>query len=157
MGGTDFWTRFFTFAQNSETDFIWAFLTKLGIDLGATGAAFAMRKKLLAELGGLEAFGNSLLEDMHLGNAVYKMGYKLVLGPFIECHVDRLGKEKSLNYGRRLGVGVKAHMAVELPAVLVLDPVFPGVYIRQPVRGIPVVYFHVSQGSARIEDEIIDK
>lgn len=120
MGGTDFWTRFFTFAQNSETDFIWAFLTKLGIDLGATGAAFAMRKKLLAELGGLEAFGNSLLEDMHLGNAVYKMGYKLVLGPFIECHVDRLGKEKSLNYGRRLGVGVKAHMTVELPALVLM-------------------------------------
>jgi ceramide glucosyltransferase len=120
MGGTDFWTRFFTFAQNSETDFIWAFLTKLGIDLGATGAAFAMRKKLLTEIGGLEAFGNSLLEDMHLGSALYRMGYKLVLGPFIECHVDRLGKEKTLNYGKRLGVGVKAHMAVELPALVLM-------------------------------------
>mgnify|MGYP001351550127 FL=1 len=79
MGGKDFWTRFFTFLQNSETDFIWAFLTKLGVDVGATGAAFAMRKDLLEQIGGLEAFGGSLLEDLHLGSTLYKMGYKLVL------------------------------------------------------------------------------
>ncbi|NJD02708.1 MAG: glycosyltransferase, partial [Ruminiclostridium sp.] len=68
MGGRDFWTRFFTFLQNNETVFIWAFMTKIGMDLGATGAAFAMRKKLLKEIGGLEAFGSSILEDLHLGN-----------------------------------------------------------------------------------------
>lgn len=120
IGGTDFWTRFFTFAQNSETDFIWAFLTKLGMDLGATGAAFAMRKKLLMEIGGLEAFGGSLLEDLHLGNTLFKMGYKLILGPFIECHVSKLPKEKSLNYARRIGVGIKAHIAVELPTFILM-------------------------------------
>lgn len=120
IGGRDFWTRFFTFTQNSETDFIWAFLTKLGVDLGATGAAFAMRKQLLAEVGGLEAFGSSLLEDLHLGNTLYKMGYKLILGPFIECHVQKLGKEKSFNYARRLAVGIKAHIAVELPSFILM-------------------------------------
>lgn len=120
IGGTDFWTRFFTFTQNSETDFIWAFMTKLGIDLGATGAAFGMRKKLLMEIGGLEAFGGSLLEDLHLGNTLYKMGYKLVLGPFIECHVQKLDKDKSFNYARRIGVGVKAHIAVELPTFILM-------------------------------------
>jgi cellulose synthase/poly-beta-1,6-N-acetylglucosamine synthase-like glycosyltransferase len=120
IGGKDFWTRFFTFTQNSETDFIWAFLTKLGFDLGATGAAFAMRKKLLLDIGGLEAFGGSLLEDLHLGNTLYKMGYKLVLGPFIECHVDKLAKEKSLNYAKRIGVGIKTHLALELPAFILM-------------------------------------
>jgi len=120
IGGRDFWTRFFTFTQNSETDFIWAFLTKLGMDLGATGAAFAMRKKLLNEIGGLEAFGGSLLEDLHLGNHLYKLGYKLVLGPFLECHVDKLGREKSFNYARRIAVGVKAHIAVELPTFILM-------------------------------------
>jgi len=120
MGGTDFWTRFFTFVQNSETDFIWAFLTKLGVDVGATGAAFAMRKKLLTEVGGLEAFGSSLLEDLHLGNTLYKMGYKLILGPFIECHVQKLGREKSFNYAKRLSVGIKTHIAVELPTFILM-------------------------------------
>lgn len=120
IGGTDFWTRFFTFLQNHETDFIWAFLTKLGMDLGATGAAFAMRKKLLREIGGLEAFGSSLLEDLHLGNTLFKMGYKLVLGPFLECHVTKLEKEKSFNYAKRLGVGIKTHLAVELPTFVIM-------------------------------------
>lgn len=120
MGGRDFWTRFFTFTQNTETDFIWAFLTKLGVDVGATGAAFAMRKKLLKDIGGLEAFGGSLLEDLHLGNTLYKMGYRLVLGPFLECHVRKLAREKSFNYARRIAVGIKAHIAVELPTFVLM-------------------------------------
>lgn len=120
IGGRDFWTRFFTFTQNTETDFTWAFLTKLGVDVGATGAAFAMRKKLLKELGGLEAFGGSLLEDLHLGNTLYKMGYKLILGPFLECHVNKLAKEKSFNYARRIGIGIKAHIATELPMFIAM-------------------------------------
>lgn len=120
IGGRDFWTRFFTFTQNSETDFVWAFLTKLGMDLGATGAAFAMRKQLLTDIGGLEAFGSSLLEDLHLGNTLYKMGYKLVLGPFLECHVQKLDREKSFNYARRIAVGIKAHIAMELPTFLIM-------------------------------------
>jgi ceramide glucosyltransferase len=119
-GGRDFWTRFFTFTQNSETDFIWAFLTRVGMDLGATGAAFAMRKQLLMNIGGLEAFGSSLLEDLHLGNTLYKMGYKLILGPFLECNVQKLAMEKSFNYARRIGVGIKAHIAVELPTFVLM-------------------------------------
>jgi cellulose synthase/poly-beta-1,6-N-acetylglucosamine synthase-like glycosyltransferase len=120
IGGSDFWTRFFTFVQNSETDFMWAFFTKLGIDVGITGAAFAMRKKLLLDIGGLEAFGDSLLEDLHLGNTLYRMGYKIVLGPFVECHVQKIEREKSFNYAKRIATGIRAHIAVELPAFIVM-------------------------------------
>lgn len=120
IGGTDFWTRFFTFVQNSETDLMWALFTKLGFDVGVTGAAFAMRKKLLEQIGGLEAFGGSLLEDLHLGNTLYKMGYKIVLGPYIECYVDRFGKEKAINYGKKMGIGIKAHIAWEMPAFILM-------------------------------------
>lgn len=120
IGGRDFWTRFFTFMQNGETDFIWALLTKLGMDVGATGAAFAMRKELLQQLGGLEAFGSSLLEDLHLGNTLYRMGYKLVLGPFVECHVNKLDREKSFNYAKRIAVGIKTHIAFELPTFILM-------------------------------------
>lgn len=120
IGGRDFWTRFFTFLQNGETDFMWAFLTKLGMDVGTTGAAFAMRRNLIEELGGLEAFGGSLLEDLHLGNILRKKGYKIVLGPFVECHVDKLEKEKSFNYAKRIGIGIKTHIAFELPAFILM-------------------------------------
>lgn len=141
MGGRDFWTRFFTFTQNTETDFIWAFLTKLGVDVGATGAAFAMRKKLLKDIGGLEAFGGSLLEDLHLGNTLYKMGYKLVLGPFLECHVQKLAREKSFNYARRIAVGIKAHIAVELPSfVLMMFWYWAILILGLAFRNIDVIY-----------------
>ena len=79
MGGTDFWTRFFTFAQNSETDFIWAFLTKLGIDLGATGAAFAMSAP--GGAGRTRGFQQLLLEDMHLGMQFTRWDINLCWGP----------------------------------------------------------------------------
>lgn len=120
IGGRDFWTRYFTFVQNSETDYIWAFLTKLGVDVGITGAAFAMRKEVIKEVGGLESFGGSLLEDLHLGNTLYRMGYKIVLGPFIECHVNKLEKEKSFNYAKRIATGIKAHISFELPAFILM-------------------------------------
>ncbi|MGB9779706.1 MAG: glycosyltransferase [Caldanaerobacter sp.] len=120
IGGKDFWTRFFTFLQNSETDFLWAFFTKLNLNMGATGAAFAMRKDLLEKVGGLERFGSSLLEDFHLGETLYKMGYKLVLGPFVECHVNVLPMERSLNYAKRIGVGIKTHILTELPLFVLM-------------------------------------
>jgi ceramide glucosyltransferase len=114
-GGRDFWTRFFTFLQNCETDFNWAFLTRLGMDVGITGAAFAMRRSVIVEVGGLERFGGSLLEDMFLGNLLYEKGYRIVLGPFVECNVDELPMEKSINYAKRLAIGIKTHIAVEAP------------------------------------------
>jgi len=115
IGGRRFWTRFFTFLQNCETDFNWAFLTRLGMDVGITGAAFAMRRGVIAEVGGLERFGGSLLEDMFLGNLLYDRGYRIVLGPFVECYVDELGREKSINYAKRLAIGIRTHIAVEAP------------------------------------------
>ncbi|MDP4093284.1 MAG: glycosyltransferase [Bacillota bacterium] len=140
-GGKDFWTRFFTFEQNCETDFIWAFLTKLRVDVGATGAAFAMRKKLLKEIGGLEAFGGSLLEDMHLGSTLYRMGYKVALGPFLECQVNKLEREKSLNYAKRIAIGIRTHISFELPAFIVmLFWYWALLFISVIAEDIPAIY-----------------
>lgn len=120
IGGRDFWTRFFTFLQNNETDFLWAFLCKLGMDIGITGAAFAMRREVIEEVGGLEKYGTSLLEDMYLGNTLYEMGYKIILGPFVQCHVRKLAMEKSLNYAKRIAIGIKTHISFELPAFVIM-------------------------------------
>jgi ceramide glucosyltransferase len=120
VGGRRFWTRFFTFLQNCETDFNWAFLTRLGMDVGITGAAFAMRTSVIREVGGLERFGGSLLEDLFLGNLLYEKGYRIVLGPFVKCHVDELPREKSINYAKRLAIGIKTHIAAQAPLFVAL-------------------------------------
>jgi hypothetical protein len=118
IGGRDFWTRFFTFLQNCETDFNWAFLTKLGMDVGITGAAFAMRRDLLDRIGGLQRFGGSLLEDMSLGNLLYREKFAIVLGPFVECHVDRFDRGKAINYIKRLAVASNIYSRCDLHPVL---------------------------------------
>ena len=120
IGGRDFWTRFFTFLQNCETDFNWAFLTKLGMDVGITGAAFAMRKALIEQIGGLQRFGGSLLEDMFLGNLLYREKFGIVLGPFVECHVDRFDRSKAMNYVKRLAIGIRRHIALEMPVFILM-------------------------------------
>ena len=114
IGGRDFWTRFFTYLQNCETDFYWAFFAWLGLNVGITGAAFAMRRSLIDRIGGLKQFGGSLLEDTFLGNQLYQEKLRIVLGPFIECHVDRLDKDKTFNYLRRVAIGIRKHIPLEM-------------------------------------------
>jgi ceramide glucosyltransferase len=114
IGGRNFWTRFFTYLQNCETDFYWAFFAWLGLNVGITGAAFAMRRALIEEIGGLKRFGGSLLEDTSLGNLLYRKKLRLVLGPFVECHVDRLERDKSFNYLKRVAVGIRRHIPLEM-------------------------------------------
>ena len=120
FGGRDFWTRSFTCVQNHETDLYWAFFCWLGIDVGMTGAAFSMRRETLEEVGGLEAFGASLLEDMHIGNELYKRKYKLVVGPYLDCHVKQIAREKTFNYAKRIAVGIRAHLATDMPFFLLV-------------------------------------
>ncbi len=115
VGGRDFWTRFFTYIQNCETVFHWSFLTRVGVKVGANGAAFAIKRSILEEIGGIESFGSSLLEDMLLGNLLTERGYKVKVGPFIECYQDVVPKDKVLNYMRRSTIGFRTLIKSELP------------------------------------------
>jgi len=114
IGGRDFWTRFFTYLQNCETDFYWAFFAWLGLNVGITGAAFAMRRALIEDIGGLERFGGTLLEDTFLGSLLYRKNLRIVLGPFVECHVDRLEKDKTFNYLKMVAIGIRRHIPLEV-------------------------------------------
>lgn len=114
-GGRDFSTRLFTFIQNNETVFLWSVFCGIGLNMGMTGAAFAMRRKLLKRVGGLERYGNTLLEDLYLGREVHKRGYKLVLGPYIECNNDKLHISKAINYAKRIAIGIKEHISLDIP------------------------------------------
>ena len=77
-----------------------------------------MRKKLLLDIGGLEASGIRF-EDLHLGNTLYRMGYKIVLGPLWNVMYRKL-REKILQLRKRIATGIRAHIAVELPAFIVM-------------------------------------
>jgi hypothetical protein len=90
------------------------------MDVGITGAAFAMRRDLLDRIGGLQRFGGSLLEDMSLGNLLYREKFAIVLGPFVECHVDRFDRGKAINYIKRLAVGIRKHIALEMPIFILM-------------------------------------
>jgi ceramide glucosyltransferase len=114
IGGRDFWTRFFTYIQNCEADFYWAFFSWLGFNVGITGASFAMKRDLIKKIGGLQGFGGSILEDLFLGNQIYRENLHIVVGPFVECHVDRLEKEKTINYFKRLSIGIRRHIPLEM-------------------------------------------
>ncbi len=106
IGGRDFWTRFFTYFQNSGINFVWAFCTYFRVDMGIAGAAFVMRKEVIKKIGGLEIFGKSLSEDYYLGKALVKNGYKIMVGPFTEGYVDKVNKTGVINCLKRSAAGV---------------------------------------------------
>jgi len=72
-----------------------------------------MKRSLIEKIGGLERFGGSLLEDTFLGNQIYREKLHIFVGPFVECHVDRLEKDKTVNYLKRLGIGIRRHIPLE--------------------------------------------
>ena len=63
---------------------MWAFFTKLGFDVGVTGAAFEC-VKVASRYRRTGSFWRISSEDLHLGNTLYKMDYKLVLGPLLSA------------------------------------------------------------------------
>jgi ceramide glucosyltransferase len=106
IGGKDFLTRFFTYFQNDGTNFIWAFCTRIGMNVGMSGAAFAVKREIIEAIGGFEKPGSTLLEDYYLGKAIFRNGYKIAVGPFVECRIDRASSEELSSYAKRCAVGM---------------------------------------------------
>ena len=138
-GGRKFWTRFFSFTQNSEANFYWSFLATLGMRLGITGAAFALTKKVLEDIGGLEPYAVTLHEDMHMGNAIIDKGYKVVVGPYVVCHLDEVPKEKCLNYAKRIAGALRNNVLSDLPLYLLMLIGYWAVLFIGLIAGIPLV------------------
>lgn len=120
LGGSGFWTRFFTFIQNSESAFIWAFLTWLGLDMGLTGTCFATTRTRLEDTGGLGRWAGSALEDYFLGKAMTEHGYRLALGPFVECPVGTFQREKATNYMAKIALGLRVDSMLLPPAFAIV-------------------------------------
>jgi ceramide glucosyltransferase len=138
-GGRKFWTRFFSFTQNSEANFYWSFLATLGMRLGITGAAFALTKKVLEGIGGLEPYAVTLHEDMHMGNAIIDKGYKVVVGPYVACHLDEVPLDRCLNYAKRIAGALRNNVLSDLPIYLLMLIGYWVVLIIGLIAGNPVV------------------
>lgn len=69
----------------------------LGLGLGLArpcfGSTIALRRAVLQQIGGFEAFANHLADDNAIGEAVRKLGYKVVVPPMTVTH---LCSERSL-------------------------------------------------------------
>ncbi|MDI3317172.1 MAG: glycosyltransferase [Bacillota bacterium] len=59
------------------------------LDVGAPGAAVALRRSLLEGIGGVPAFGRHINDDVRLGQLVRRAGGRIVLGPLLLSPVGR--------------------------------------------------------------------
>ena len=66
----------------------------LGVDTGCFGATMVLRRATLEATGGFEALGDTLADDHELGEAVRRLGMRVVLSPYL---VDDIVAEPSLS------------------------------------------------------------
>jgi len=57
------------------------------LPLGVSGGTLALPRSVLEEIGGVEAFGGFLLDDVKIGLLVREAGYRIELGPALEASV----------------------------------------------------------------------
>ena len=76
------------------SDFIPSVLTSRALEgvSFALGSTIVIPKKILAEIGGFEPLLDQLADDFRLGNAVSKVGYKVILSDYVI--EDVIGDEK---------------------------------------------------------------
>jgi ceramide glucosyltransferase len=59
---------------------------RLGLAHPCMGSTIALRREVLDEIGGFEAFSGALADDYEIGHAVRARGYRIVLPPFAIAH-----------------------------------------------------------------------
>ena len=81
-----FWSRMS--AMGIDYQFLPAVLYGIGIGLATPcfGSTIALRKSVLAEIGGFAAFGERLADDYEIGRAIRARGYRIALPPLVVTH-----------------------------------------------------------------------
>jgi ceramide glucosyltransferase len=81
-----FWSRMS--AMGIDYHFLPAVLYGVGIGLATPcfGSTIAVRKSVLAEIGGFAAFGERLADDYEIGRAIRARGYRIALPPLVVTH-----------------------------------------------------------------------
>jgi ceramide glucosyltransferase len=75
-------------AMGIDYHFLPAVLYGVGIGLATPcfGSTIAVRKSVLAEIGGFVAFGERLADDYEIGRAIRARGYQIALPPLVVTH-----------------------------------------------------------------------
>jgi len=81
-----FWSKMS--AMGIDYQFLPSVLYGVGIGLAAPcfGSTIAVRKPVLAEVGGFAAFGEHLADDYEIGRAIRARGYRIAMPPFVVTH-----------------------------------------------------------------------
>ena len=58
----------------------------LGVPVAISGACFAIRRGTLAQIGGFEAFGGSVVEDAAMTKLIRAAGLEVLVGPTVKLH-----------------------------------------------------------------------
>ena len=81
-----FWSKMA--AMGIDYQFLPAVLYGVGMGLATPcfGSTIAVRKSVLAEIGGFAAFGERLADDYEIGRAIRARGYGIAMPPFVVSH-----------------------------------------------------------------------
>ena len=83
------WARLYASIWNlAEIGIVGASILKKGDQV--VGNTFALHKKTLGLIGGLEKYGDFIAEDIAIGKSAFKAGLSVMLGPLIESPVGEM-------------------------------------------------------------------
>lgn len=107
--------------------------------LGVAGGTVAIKKQVLKEIGGIEAIGDYLVEDVRLGQLVKEAGYEVAIGPEIYSPVGAKTRDDATSLMARGAIIYRRMLplALEVPYLVVAYYYFPvallGLVLMNPV------------------------
>ncbi|MBO8128140.1 MAG: glycosyltransferase [Peptococcaceae bacterium] len=89
--------------------------------LGVAGGTIAVRRDVLDEIGGIEAFGGYVAEDVKIGQMVVEAGYEVRVGPPVISPVGAKSYEDAVSLLARGALIYRRmlHTALEIPFMVV--------------------------------------
>ena len=100
------------------------------------GNTFALYRKTLEQIGGLERYGNFIAEDIAIGRSAYESNFSIMLGPLIESPVGKMSFSRLIDKYSRAAlyaitmrdlrknwqfVCIYSYLLVLLPPVILFD------------------------------------
>lgn len=89
--------------------------------LGVAGGTIAIKRDVLEKIGGIESFGNYVVEDVRIGLLVREAGFQVAVGPMIYSPVGPKTREDLVSLLARGAViyRLMLHNALEIPYLVV--------------------------------------
>lgn len=130
IGAKGFWALIYMLQLNATilAQWLpWASVFKLGV----AGGTVAIKREVLEEIGGIEAIGDYLVEDVQLGFLVKEAGYGIAIGPEIYSPVGAKTKEDAISLMARGAVIYRRmlHITLEIPYLVVAYFYVPLIFV----------------------------